>query len=94
MRALLIRGARGDTRRRPSSARRRSSGPHRRTTPTRWRCSVEAGADINQASAKTTFAQARAGQSVLPKGGWTPLMYAAREDAQEAVRMLADKGRT
>ena len=30
------------------------------------------------------------GQTVLPKGGWTALMYAARQGAREAARALAD----
>jgi ankyrin repeat protein len=30
------------------------------------------------------------GQTVLPKGSWTPLMYAARQGAREAVRALAE----
>jgi uncharacterized protein len=32
------------------------------------------------------------GQSALPKGGWTALMYAAREGSLEAATMLADSG--
>ena len=32
------------------------------------------------------------GQSALPKGGWTALMYAAREGSLEAAKMLADSG--
>ena len=32
------------------------------------------------------------GQSALPKGGWTALMYAAREGSLEAGKMLADSG--
>jgi uncharacterized protein len=32
------------------------------------------------------------GQSALPKGGWTALMYAAREGSLEAGKMLADFG--
>ena len=32
------------------------------------------------------------GQSALPKGGWTALMYAAREGSLEAAQMLADAG--
>lgn len=32
------------------------------------------------------------GQSALPKGGWTALMYAAREGSLEAAEMLADSG--
>lgn len=30
--------------------------------------------------------------TVLPKGGWTPLMYAARQNAIDAARALADGG--
>ena len=32
------------------------------------------------------------GQTVLPKGGWTPLMYAAREGALASARVLAESG--
>ncbi len=32
------------------------------------------------------------GQTVLPKGGWTALMYAAREGAVNAARVLAESG--
>jgi ankyrin repeat protein len=32
------------------------------------------------------------GQTVLPKGGWTPLMYAAREGAVQSARVLAESG--
>jgi ankyrin repeat protein len=32
------------------------------------------------------------GQSALPKGGWTALMYAAREGSLEAGKMLAESG--
>jgi ankyrin repeat protein len=32
------------------------------------------------------------GQTVLPKGGWTALMYAARQGALDAARALADAG--
>jgi ankyrin repeat protein len=46
------------------------------------------GADVNQASAPLTFARRRNGQSVLPLGSWTPLMYAARENAFDAGRVL------
>jgi len=30
--------------------------------------------------------------TILPRGGWTALMYAARQDAQDAARALADSG--
>jgi len=32
------------------------------------------------------------GQTVLPKGGWTALMYAARQGSLDAVRALAEAG--
>jgi ankyrin repeat protein len=32
------------------------------------------------------------GQTVLPKGGWTALMYAAREGAASSTRVLAESG--
>jgi ankyrin repeat protein len=32
------------------------------------------------------------GQTVLPKGGWTPLMYAAREGALQSARVLTEAG--
>ena len=32
------------------------------------------------------------GQTVLPKGGWTALMYAARQGAEQAVSALAEAG--
>ena len=53
---------------------------------------IDAGADVDARSAPTKFARERSGQSVLPKGAWTPLMYAARQGALEAARTLADKG--
>jgi ankyrin repeat protein len=53
---------------------------------------VGAGADINGRSAPTRFSRERLGQSVLPKGAWTPLMYAARQGSLAAARTLAEKG--
>ena len=55
---------------------------------------VQAGADVNLRSHLTKFAQRDYGDgksgrfTVLPRGGWTPLMYAARQDAKEAIRAL------
>ena len=49
---------------------------------------LDRGADVNQASAPLTFARRRNGQSLLPLGSWTPLMYAARENALDAGRVL------
>jgi uncharacterized protein len=49
---------------------------------------IDRGADVNQPSASLTFARRRNGQSILPLGRWTPLMYAARENALDAGRAL------
>ena len=49
---------------------------------------LEHGADVNAPSARMEFKQRRAGQSVLPLGHWTPLMYTARENARAAAEVL------
>src|SRR6185503_10818285 len=49
---------------------------------------LERGADVNVRSAPLEFPRRRTGQSVLSLGSWTPLMYAARENAVEAGRAL------
>jgi ankyrin repeat protein len=49
---------------------------------------LERGADVNGRSAALTFARRRNGQSVLSLGQWTPLMYAARENAIDSARAL------
>jgi uncharacterized protein len=46
------------------------------------------GADVNGRSASLAFPRRRNGQSVLSLGSWTPLMYAARENALAAGRVL------
>ena len=39
------------------------------------------------------FGDGKSGRfTVLPRGGWTPVMYAARQDAKGAVRALAEAG--
>jgi len=53
------------------------------------------GADLNARSKELSFPDYRYetnGMAVfqLPKGGWTALMYAARQNAKEAVNALAD----
>jgi serine/threonine-protein phosphatase 6 regulatory ankyrin repeat subunit B len=67
---------------------------------------VDAGAAVNVKSALTTFPHtgqavleqafeegvSYVGQTPLPKGGWTPLMYAAREGSLGAVRALIESG--
>ncbi len=56
--------------------------------PDAVRVLLDRGADVNQTSAPLTFARRRAGQSVLSLGSWTPLMYAARENALDTGRVL------
>jgi len=59
---------------------------------------VSKGADVNARSNQTTFPRLRFGdgivarQMVLPRGSWTPLMYAARQNAFDAARALAEAG--
>jgi ankyrin repeat protein len=53
---------------------------------------IESGADANGRSAPTAFARPRLGQSVLPRGSWTPLMYAARQNAMTAASALVEGG--
>jgi uncharacterized protein len=48
------------------------------------------GADANERSALLTIDKRRAGQSILPLGSWTPLMYVAREDARNAAAVLIE----
>jgi uncharacterized protein len=56
------------------------------------------GADIDAESEKTTFPKFKFGDgivarsTILPRGGWTALMYAARQGAVSAARALADAG--
>ena len=65
---------------------------------------AEAGADLNMTSALTAYPHTQngvlltgleegvsyVGQTVLPKGGWSAAMFAAREGAVDAVRALGD----
>src|SRR5688572_25355992 len=50
------------------------------------------GADIDLRSTEQKYRSRRSGQSILPLGSWTPMMYAARENAIEAGRALAAGG--
>lgn len=50
------------------------------------------GANVDERSATETYRRRRSGQSVMPLGSWTPLMYAARQNAIDAGRALAAKG--
>jgi ankyrin repeat protein len=70
------------------------------------RALVAAGADVNVRSKVTEYPHtppgvigdaleegaSYVGQTVLPKGGWTALMYAARQGALDAARALAEAG--
>src|SRR5262245_39101280 len=49
---------------------------------------LERGAGVNERSLPLAFPRRRTGQSVLSLGSWTPLMYAARENALDAGRAL------
>jgi ankyrin repeat protein len=49
---------------------------------------IERGADVNSRSALQKIEKRRTGQSILSLGSWTPLMYAARENAIEAGQAL------
>ena len=56
------------------------------------------GADVNARSNPLKFPLAKYGDgksarfTVLPRGGWTPVMYAARQGAAAAARALAEAG--
>jgi ankyrin repeat protein len=54
------------------------------------------GADVNARSTKLSFPRDQFGlegvPTFLPKGDWTPLMYAARDGAADAARVLAEAG--
>ena len=58
---------------------------------------IELGADKNERSKLLSFPEFKFETSgmvvtVLPRGGWTPLMYAARQDARDAMRALVKAG--
>jgi ankyrin repeat protein len=53
---------------------------------------VARGASVDSRSSLQAFPRRRAGQSVLSLGHWTPLMYAARENAIDAGRALVSAG--
>ena len=70
------------------------------------RALAEAGADLNIQSKVTNYPHTQngvllsgveegvsyVGQTVLPRGGWSAVMYAAREGATDAARALAEAG--
>ena len=70
------------------------------------RALAEAGADLNVLSKVTNYPHTQngvllsgleegvsyVGQTVLPRGGWSAVMYAAREGATSAIRSLAEAG--
>jgi ankyrin repeat protein len=55
---------------------------------------IEHGADVNARTSDLVFPKDRFGLegvlTILPHGRWTPLMYAARQGALEAARVLVD----
>ena len=63
--------------------------------PEAARALIEAGADVNRRSAPSSLPKLNFGTSgivpmALPKGAFTPLMYAARQGAIESARVLLD----
>ena len=53
---------------------------------------IEHGAKPGTSSSLTAYKRKVGGQTILPRGGFTALMYAAREGAIDAARALADGG--
>jgi ankyrin repeat protein len=57
---------------------------------------LQHGADVNATSKALSFPKPSFGLegvlTILPRGGWTPLMYAARDGAADAARALAEGG--
>jgi uncharacterized protein len=53
---------------------------------------IRHGADVNARSNALEVPRRRNGQSILPLGSWTPLMYAARQNALEGTAALIDAG--
>jgi uncharacterized protein len=53
---------------------------------------LEAGAKVDMPGKKMTFPRKVGGQTTLPVGSMTPLMYAARQGALDAVGALVDAG--
>ena len=49
---------------------------------------VRRGADVNGRGVRQNYRSRRNGQSIMALGEWTPLMYAARENALDAGRAL------
>lgn len=57
---------------------------------------IDHGADVNARSKLLDYTQDRFGlegvMTILPRGNWTPLMYAARQGSSDAARVLAEAG--
>jgi ankyrin repeat protein len=51
---------------------------------------LDAGAGVDVRSNPAEFARDRFGLSMLPKGNWTPLMYASRDGDFEAAKVLVE----
>jgi ankyrin repeat protein len=60
--------------------------------PEAVRTLIARGAPVDSRSSRQEFPRRRSGQSVLSLGGWTPLMYAARENALGTGRALITAG--
>lgn len=64
--------------------------------PEAVRVLLKHGAEVNGRSSELKYSKDRFGLegvvTILPHGSWTPLMYAAREGALEAARVLCEAG--
>jgi len=60
--------------------------------PEAVRTLVRHGADVNARSKPLDVPRRRNGQSILPLGSWTPLMYAARQGAVQGTKALLEAG--
>ena len=83
------------TRAKAGWGRARSGGQRPKITPMPSRALIELGADVNAKSKVLSFPEFKWSTSgmvstALPRGGWTPLMHAARQGALEAGTALAE----
>lgn len=60
--------------------------------PAAVRALAAGGADLDARSTLFDIPRRRSGQSILPLGHWTPLMYAARQGALDSTAALLDAG--
>ena len=90
LKLLLDRGAKTDAREKwygESALMWAAAGNHGQAV----RILIDHGAPVDSRSTLQKIANRRSGQSILSLGDWTSLMYAARENALDAGRALAEK---